>query len=167
MLGEIEAPYLDSARCNQQVAVTCLQSLATPSQMRPTGSESRVLQGFSQKRTCDTWLGSGGGTRCAEQRVIWVTHGSITLFLKDATNTNLSTGDFQVSGSAGQFIGIQRATADVRGVTIGFPEAFTIDDFTYSGRAPIPEPSSSVLIAMGLTALLGWRRVRSSQVRQR
>lgn len=97
---------------------------------------------------------------------LWVTHGSITLFLKDATNTNLTTGDFQVTGSAGQFIGIQRATADVRGVTIGFPEAFTIDDFTYSGTAPIPEPSSSVLIAMGLTALLGWRRVRSSKVRQ-
>jgi hypothetical protein len=34
-------------------------------------------------------------------------------------------------------LGIRRATADVRGVTIGFAEAFTIDDFTYSGLAPI------------------------------
>jgi len=89
----------------------------------------------------------------------WVTHGSITMFLKDSNNTNLSTGDFQVTGSAGQFIGIQRDAADVRGVTIGFTQAFTIDDFTYSST-PIPEPSSFVLIAMGLTALVGWRRVR-------
>ena len=90
---------------------------------------------------------------------LWVTQGTITLFLKDSTNTNLATGDVQVTGSAGQFIGIQRDTADVRGVTIGFPEAFTIDDFTYS-TTPIPEPSSLVLIAMGLTALARWRRAR-------
>jgi hypothetical protein len=89
----------------------------------------------------------------------WVTQGSITMFLKDSTNTNLATGDVQVSGSTGQFIGIQRDTADVRGVTIGFTQAFTIDDFTYAST-PIPEPSSSLLIAMGLTALVGWRRLR-------
>jgi PEP-CTERM motif len=89
----------------------------------------------------------------------WITQGSITLFLKDSTNTNLATGDVMVTGSAGQFIGIQRDTADVRGVTIGFTQAFTIDDFTYSS-APIPEPSSFLLISMGLTALVGWRRVR-------
>ena len=89
----------------------------------------------------------------------WVTQGTITLFLKDSTNTNLATGDVMVTGSSGQFIGIQRDTADVRGVTIGFTQAFTIDDFTYS-TTPIPEPSSLLLISMGLTALVGWRRVR-------
>ena len=89
----------------------------------------------------------------------WITQGSVTMFLKDSTNTNLATGDVMVTGSAGQFIGIQRDTADVRGVTIGFPQAFTIDDFTYSST-PIPEPSSFPLIAMGLTALVGWSRVR-------
>jgi hypothetical protein len=89
----------------------------------------------------------------------WITQGTITMFLKDSTNNNLATGDVMVTGSAGQFIGIQRDTADVRGVTIGFTEAFTIDDFTYSIN-PIPEPSSLVLIAMGLTALARWRRVR-------
>jgi hypothetical protein len=89
----------------------------------------------------------------------WITQGTITLFLKDSTNTNLASGDVMVTGSAGQFIGIQRDTADVRGVTIGFTQAFTIDDFTYSS-APIPEPSSFLLISMGLTALVGWRRVR-------
>jgi PEP-CTERM motif len=89
----------------------------------------------------------------------WVTQGTITLFLKDSTNTNLATGDVMVTGSAGQFIGIQRDTADVRGVTIGFTQAFTIDDFTYS-TTPIPEPSSFLMIAMGLTVLVGLRRVR-------
>jgi hypothetical protein len=86
----------------------------------------------------------------------WILEGSVTLFLKDSNNSNLATGDFSVSGSAGQFIGIQRDAADVRGVTIGFDSAFTIDDFTYS-VTPIPEPSSLLLIAAGLTAL-GWRR---------
>jgi hypothetical protein len=85
----------------------------------------------------------------------WVTHGSITLFLKDASNTNLATGDVQVSGTAGQFIGIQRDAADVRGVTIGFDEAFTIDDFTYSSNA-VPEPSIALLLGMG-ALLLGTR----------
>jgi hypothetical protein len=88
----------------------------------------------------------------------WVTQGTITLFLKDSTNQNLTTGDFQVTGSAGQFIGIQRDAADIGGVTIGFTQAFTIDDFTYS-TTPIPEPSSALLIAMGLAALV-WRRTR-------
>ena len=44
--------------------------------------------------------------------------------------------------------------------TIGFDHAFTIDDFTYSSTAMIPEPSSSLLIVMGLTALVGWRHAR-------
>jgi PEP-CTERM motif len=98
---------------------------------------------------------------------LWVTQGSIKLLLKDANNTNLATGDVEVSGTAGQFIGIERATADVRGVTIGFTQALTIDDFTYSASAPVPEPSSGLLIAMGLTGLLGWRRIRLSSFRQR
>src|SRR4051794_25125386 len=94
----------------------------------------------------------------------WITQGSnINLFLKDATNTNLTTGDFQVKGNAGQFIGIQRDTADVRGVTIGFDRAFTIDDFTYSSTAMIPEPSSSLLITVGLTTLVGWRHIRKAR----
>ena len=88
---------------------------------------------------------------------LWVTHGTITMFLKDSTNTNLNTGDVQVTGNKGQFIGIERAAADVRGVTIGFPEAFTIDDFTYA-TTPIPEPACAFAAVLGLGALLGRRR---------
>lgn len=89
----------------------------------------------------------------------WITHGSnIQLILKDSNNTNLATGDVMVTGSAGQFIGIQRDSADVRGVTIGFG-AFALDDFTYSST-PIPEPSSAALVAIAGAALLVRRRMR-------
>jgi MYXO-CTERM domain-containing protein len=92
------------------------------------------------------------------QRVgMWVTHGTFQMILKDAGNSNIATGDFQVTGSAGEFIGIARDTADIRGITMGFPESFTIDDFTY-GTSVIPEPASALLAALGLGALLSRRR---------
>jgi hypothetical protein len=92
------------------------------------------------------------------QRVgLWVTHGTFTMFLKDATNTNLATGDVMVTGSQGEFIGITRDTADIRGVTMGFPESFTFDDFTYATSA-IPEPASMLLAVLGLGVFLLRRR---------
>ena len=89
---------------------------------------------------------------------LWVTHGTFTMFLKDSNNSNLTSGDVQVTGNAGEFIGIERATPDVRGLTMGFPEAFTIDDFTYA-TTPIPEPATIAMAALGLGALLGRRSV--------
>jgi PEP-CTERM motif len=89
----------------------------------------------------------------------WVTQatpGNFSLQLKDSNNSNLP-GESNVVGTTGQFIGIERAAADIRGVTIGFVEAFTIDDFTYSS-SPIPEPSSAALIALGSLALIRRRR---------
>jgi hypothetical protein len=92
----------------------------------------------------------------------WITHASapITMFLKDSTNTNLSTGDFQVTGSEGQFIGIQRDSADVRGITIGFTESFTIDDFTFSAaRTTVPDTGATFgLLFVSLIGLTAVRR---------
>jgi hypothetical protein len=90
---------------------------------------------------------------------LWVTHGAFQLILKDSGNQNLATGDFAVNGSAGQFIGIERDSADIRGVTMGFPEAFTIDDFTYAAT-PVPEPTAVLLAVLGLASLLVVRRLR-------
>ena len=90
---------------------------------------------------------------------LWVTHGTLQLILKDTDNQNLATGDVTVTGSAGQFIGIQRDSADIGGVTMGFPEAFTIDDFTFATTV-IPEPANIFLAALGLGVLIGCRRIR-------
>ena len=50
-------------------------------------------------------------------------------------------------------------TTPLRGELAGFTAQlpFTLDDFTYSST-PIPEPSTFVLLAIGSTALVGWRR---------
>jgi hypothetical protein len=91
----------------------------------------------------------------------WITHASapITMILKDSTNTNLSTGDFQVTGSEGQFIGIQRDSPDVRGITIGFTESFTIDDFTFSA-ATTTVPDTGATFALLFVSLIGLTAVR-------
>lgn len=75
----------------------------------------------------------------------WLTHGNVLLQLRDADGNTLTTGDFQVNGTAGQFIGIIRDSADVTvAAIVGSTEAFTIDDFTYAsgGGTSVPEPAS-------------------------
>ncbi|MHC1768993.1 MAG: hypothetical protein AB9869_32705 [Verrucomicrobiia bacterium] len=62
---------------------------------------------------------------------LFVSHGNVTLILKDTSNSNLATGDVQGSASAGQFLGISRASADIGGVTLLGNGPFTIDDFTF------------------------------------
>ena len=91
----------------------------------------------------------------------WITHASapITMILKDSTNMNLSTGDFQVTGSEGQFIGIQRDSPDVRGITIGFTESFTIDDFTLSA-ATTTVPDTGATFYLLFVSLIGLTAVR-------
>ena len=92
----------------------------------------------------------------------WITHASapIMMILKDSDNNNLLTGDFQVPGSEGQFIGIQRDSADVRGITIGFTESFTIDDFTFSAATTtVPDTGATFyLLFVSLIGLIAVRR---------
>lgn len=68
--------------------------------------------------------------------------------------TTLETGNV----TAGNFVGIERATADIGGFKILALDStgFTIDDFTFGGGATtvIPEPSALVLLGSGLLAAL-------------
>jgi hypothetical protein len=94
---------------------------------------------------------------------LFVAHGSIQMFLKDSAGNNLVTGDVSTSGSAGQFIGIDRGTADIGGLTLGFG-AFTIDDLTFGGAGAgggnaVPDTGSAFNLALAgaFIALACWR----------
>jgi len=69
------------------------------------------------------------------------------------TETTLETGN----GTAGNFVGIERPTADIGGFKIIAQGAtgFTIDDFTFGGggTTTVPEPTTLVLFGTGLLLL--------------
>jgi len=71
------------------------------------------------------------------------------------TETTLETG----TGTAGNFVGISRATADIGGFKImgtAGTNGFTIDDFTFGGgggTTVVPEPSTLTLFGFGLLAV--------------
>jgi len=93
----------------------------------------------------------------------WVTHGGVQLILKDINNQNLVIGDVTVTGSQGNFIGIDRGVADIGGITLiggalGFTNvSFTIDDFTSSGSTSTVPDAGSTLSLLGMAfAGLTW-----------
>jgi hypothetical protein len=102
---------------------------------------------------------------------LYVSHGSLTLILKDENNSNLSTGDFTGTASSGEYLGITRTSADVRGVTILGQGAFTIDDFTYGNSTTggtVPDNGSTLSLAIAAGVVI-WllkrpRSIRSSIV---
>jgi hypothetical protein len=79
--------------------------------------------------------------------------------------TNLETGDV----TAGNFVGIERPTADIGGFKIEALGAsgFTIDDFTFGGGSPssVPEPATFLCVGGGL--LLAVIRPASRHLRRR
>ena len=74
--------------------------------------------------------------------------------------TTLEFGD----GTAGHFVGISRATADIGGFKIigTGTTGFTIDDFSYGAvggvTTPVPEPAEWALLLGGIAAMAAWRR---------
>jgi hypothetical protein len=67
--------------------------------------------------------------------------------------------------TAGNFVGIQRATADIGGFKIealggATSKGFTIDDFTFGAgtTSTVPEPGTLALLACGLLAVSVWKR---------
>jgi hypothetical protein len=69
----------------------------------------------------------------------------------------------QFTGTAGNFIGVDRATADVRFVSIISlgTGGFTVDDLTYAGSSTsteVPEPGTIATVALGLAGLIRQRR---------
>jgi hypothetical protein len=88
--------------------------------------------------------------------------GNVTLIAADTnfafsheTETTLET----VSGAtAGHFVGISHATADIGGFKILSSAGFTIDDFSYGIPSPVPEPASVMMMLAGLLGLAAVRR---------
>jgi hypothetical protein len=79
------------------------------------------------------------------------------------TETTLETAN---PVTAGNFVGIERPTADIGGFKIiGLGTAgFTIDDFTFGGggtTSPVPEPGSLALLGCGAVLLCTARRYRA------
>ena len=73
------------------------------------------------------------------------------------TETTLEMGN----GTAGNFVGIERPTADIGGFKIQAmgSTGFTIDDFSYGGAAVVPEPTTWAFLLVALLALgIGVRR---------
>jgi PEP-CTERM motif-containing protein len=80
------------------------------------------------------------------------------------TETTLETAN---PVTAGNFVGIQRPTADIGGFKIiGLgTNGFTVDDFTFGGgtvTSSVPEPGALGLLACGLIGLLSLRRRHKS-----
>jgi hypothetical protein len=106
-------------------------------------------------------------TNSLQSRVgVWLNPslGNVLVTAFDSTGTSLESG----TGTAGNFVGFQRAAADIKFISIiNVGNGFTIDDLTYAGTTTtppptnvIPEPATLALVGAGLLPLAGAIRRR-------
>lgn len=92
--------------------------------------------------------------------------GSARISAFDSTGASLETSFI---GTAGNFVGFERATNDIKFVSIISGQAgFTIDDLTYGrtgGTSTVAEPGSLALLLAGLLAGAGLRSRRKRDAR--
>jgi PEP-CTERM motif len=85
--------------------------------------------------------------------------GNVLFTAFDSTGAQLE----QFTGTAGNFVGVDRPTADVKFLSIISLSAsgFTVDDLTYAGSnasSEVPEPGTIATVALGLVGLIRQRR---------
>jgi hypothetical protein len=85
--------------------------------------------------------------------------GDVLFTAFDSTGTQLE----QFNGTAGNFVGVDRANADVRFISIISlsGKGFTVDDLTYAGSnvsSEVPEPGTMAMVGLGLVGLIRQRR---------
>ncbi|MEZ4332208.1 MAG: beta-propeller fold lactonase family protein [Myxococcota bacterium] len=82
----------------------------------------------------------------------WVTHGEVSLNVFDRAGMGFTNGDATTTAIAGEFVGIDRGAREI-GIASILPhgvDAFTIDDFVWSGTDASAELASRLAFA-GLT----------------
>ena len=102
-----------------------------------------------------------------------LTHGSVNVFLGDTNNLTPATGDTSVSGTIGNFIGVDRGSGDIGRISIFSTnpnDTFTLDNLTFaSATTPpttsVPEGASALnLVLAGAFLWLARKRLTTRRV---
>jgi hypothetical protein len=101
-----------------------------------------------------------------------LTHGSVNVFIGDTNNLTPISGDTSVSGTIGNFIGVDRGTADIGRISIfstSSTDTFTIDDLTFllgaAQPSATPEGASALnLVFAGVFLWFAKRRLATKSI---